>query len=73
MTSPCYDEKTKTDCPRRHAGCAVDCPKWADYIKERDEMYERRGNQMNARSSADSVAYRRMALKMKYVNNAKRR
>lgn len=39
---PCYNKETKTDCPRRTAGCAVNCPEWAEYLKERDEEYRRR-------------------------------
>lgn len=39
---PCYDEATKTDCPRRHCGCAVDCKEWADYVEKREEMYHER-------------------------------
>lgn len=42
MDSPCYNRETHTDCPRRHSGCAVDCPDWAAYCVERDKDYERR-------------------------------
>ena len=44
MKNPCFNEETRTDCPKRHAGCAVDCPDWAAYVKERDEEYARRKN-----------------------------
>lgn len=37
MKHPCAKE-----CPRRQAGCAVDCPEWADYVKKRDEEYKER-------------------------------
>ena len=40
MTSPCFDEKTRQDCPRRHAGCAATCPEWAEYEKQRNARYE---------------------------------
>lgn len=40
--NPCYDKETKTDCPRRHAGCAVDCPEWAKYSEERAAEYKKR-------------------------------
>lgn len=40
--NPCYNEQTKTDCPRRHAGCAVDCPEWARYFAEKEERYKQR-------------------------------
>lgn len=39
---PCFDRKTMTDCPRRHSGCAVDCPDWATYSAERDKEYDKR-------------------------------
>ena len=39
---PCFDVTTRTDCPRRKAGCAIDCPDWAKYTKERDEVYRQR-------------------------------
>lgn len=43
MESPCYNVEKKIDCPRRSAGCAVDCPDWAEYVKARDAGYlERR-------------------------------
>lgn len=42
IESPCFDRKTKTDCPRRCAGCSVDCPEWNKYLKERDELYKKR-------------------------------
>lgn len=40
MTNPCYNERTKTDCPDRKAGCAGNCPKWAEYEKNRNEGYK---------------------------------
>ena len=42
MESPCYNTKTKTDCPRRKAGCAVNCPEWAKYTQERNKEYHER-------------------------------
>lgn len=42
LKTPCYDTKTKTDCPRRCAGCSVNCPEWAKYLKKRDELYRHR-------------------------------
>lgn len=42
MDSPCYDKATKTDCPRRCKGCAIDCPEWAAYEVERNKVYEQR-------------------------------
>lgn len=42
IQSPCYDKKLKKDCPRRCAGCADNCPEWAAYVAERDELYKKR-------------------------------
>lgn len=42
MKNPCYNEQTKTDCPKRSQSCRLDCPKWAAYLIERDKEYERR-------------------------------
>ena len=42
LESPCYDRKTKTDCPRRCAGCSTSCPDWDGYLKKRDELYRKR-------------------------------
>lgn len=40
--NPCYNPKTRTDCPNRCVGCARTCSKWAEYKKARDEVYENR-------------------------------
>lgn len=42
LESPCYDRKTKTDCPRRCGGCQVDCPEWKAYCEERQKIYDKR-------------------------------
>ncbi len=41
IKNPCHK------CPRRVAGCAIGCPDWDKYVKERDENYKRR-NRENA-------------------------
>jgi hypothetical protein len=51
IESPCYDTKTKTDCPRRCEGCAINCPEWAEYVEKRDEARRKR----YAESSANSA------------------
>lgn len=42
MRPPCFDIKTKTDCPDRKVGCAVTCERWAEYVEARDEDYRHR-------------------------------
>ena len=29
---PCFDEKTRTDCPRRYVGCKADCARWQEWL-----------------------------------------
>ena len=50
MKSPCFDDVTRTDCPDRHAGCAVDCEKWKAYVDERDKFYKKRIIENDAQS-----------------------
>lgn len=42
MRPPCFDEQTKTDCPDRKQGCAVNCEKWAKYLEARNAEYAER-------------------------------
>lgn len=53
MKNPCFNKETRTDCPKRCAGCAVNCPEWATYEKERNAEYERRRIQFEI----DSISY----------------
>lgn len=39
LRNPCYDPETKTDCPRRCAGCSAFCEDWDEYRKKRDAIY----------------------------------
>lgn len=39
MKNPCYNEVTKTGCPKRAAGCAINCPEWAKHVEEREARY----------------------------------
>lgn len=43
LNQPCVK-----DCPDRKAGCAINCEKWAAYLKEREAMYEERRKQVRA-------------------------
>ena len=40
-TPPCG-----THCPERTPGCAVTCERWAAYVRERNENYEKRKKRM---------------------------
>lgn len=39
MNNPCYNAKTREDCPSRCAGCSATCKKWAEYVKDRNSRY----------------------------------
>ena len=58
--NPCYNEETKTDCPRRHAGCAVGCPDWAKYSEEKQELYKQRVEDNNIRYTIGRKAMERV-------------
>lgn len=53
MKNPCFNQDTKTDCPRRKEGCSVDCPEWAKYVAERDISYKERLGYFAAKSLTD--------------------
>ena len=59
LHNPCYDEEKKKDCPGRHAGCAVDCPAWAEYVRQRDAEYAKRREEMAADQVLINGAYKR--------------
>lgn len=50
LESPCYDVKTKTDCPRRCGGCQINCPEWKAYEVKREELYRQRRIDFQANS-----------------------
>lgn len=50
LENPCYDTKTKTDCPRRCGGCQLNCPEWKAYEVKRAELYRKRTVQYQANS-----------------------
>lgn len=77
MSHPCFDEKTKTDCPRRHGGCALNCPEWAAYEKERAESYKKRAYELDADRAIIGNAVDRKSARQKrwmaYRANKKRK
>lgn len=42
MRSPCYDTKTKTDCPNRTMSCRFKCEPWQQYTKAVEQEREKR-------------------------------
>lgn len=57
--SPCYNPKTKIDCPDRSAGCSATCPKWAKYVEERNKVYAERMVTSRAFNDNSAVAQNR--------------
>lgn len=64
-TPPCFDVSTRTDCPRRHEGCAVGCPDWEKYVVERDAEYKKRRDEMGLRVIINDSYARRKARYLK--------
>ena len=64
MKNPCYKESSRSDCPKRTPGCAVNCPDWAAYIQERDVVYQRR-RQENAQKDMEWASVKRISKKQK--------
>lgn len=60
MKNPCYDEVNHKDCPGRHTGCAVDCPAWAEYVRQRDAEYERRRAESDAKWAISNAIEKRV-------------
>lgn len=67
MKSPCRDRATGADCPRRKAGCAANCPDWAEYVDERNKAYKVRAQISDISHSANE------ARSVRYYKALKRR
>ena len=59
MRNPCYNPETKTSCPARRPGCAVDCVEWAEYVEERDKRYEARRREKEITDGVVDISRRR--------------
>lgn len=50
--SPCFNEKTRTDCPKRCVGCKSSCAEWAKWeiihARERAEINRKKRHSMEA-------------------------
>ena len=73
---PCFNRETHTDCPKRHVGCAADCPEWATYCEERDKSYEERAessrNSFALGRSIDNAAAKKHRREIQYRSYRKR-
>lgn len=67
MTHPCFNAETHTDCPRRHGGCAIDCPDWAKYSAEMAKEYKRRARISEQKMAIDATRDRLIANNLRRV------
>lgn len=51
---PCFDEATRTDCPKRHVGCRAECPEWQAWEKVHAEETEEIRNKREAYDSVEN-------------------
>lgn len=72
MKNPCYDTATKTDCPRRCAGCAVECPDWQKFIAEKEQFYKKRMADHDVASAIDGVKFKPILARQKKYKKWKR-
>ena len=42
MPNPCYNPKTKYECPDRAPGCGQHCERWREHKTKREQIYEER-------------------------------
>lgn len=57
--SPCFDRKTRTDCPKRTIYCKSTCPKWKTYEEQKRLEYAARVKQGN-QTMGDYAAHLRL-------------
>ncbi len=53
------DQPCQLDCPRRCAGCSVDCLDWAKHVQERDADYQHRYEQVEHNNMLADIEMRR--------------
>lgn len=75
--SPCFDEKTRTDCPKRCVGCKTSCPAWAEWLiihaREKDEIRRKKYQDSEVNSFLIEQGKRVQAARhRKYVEGAKK-
>ena len=73
MKQPCYNSETHSDCPRRHSGCAIDCPDWAAYCAERDKGYEKRADEILAKAATYDYFAKHTANNQRYAIRERQR
>ena len=75
LKNPCYDVKTKTNCPRRCAECGVTCPEWLAYVEERNNLYERKEQERKriAGEIAQKQRLKKIHDKKSYISSGKQK
>lgn len=69
MINPCYDNKTKTSCNERHAGCSVTCERWKSYVEVRNKKYDEDKARRTAEEGEYEVRTRVLKIYMKKTKN----
>lgn len=62
---PCFDELTRTDCPRRACGCQLTCKEWALYLEKRDELYKKREVETAVNKAMVGIKFDRSAKRLR--------
>lgn len=72
MTNPCYNEKTKTDCPDRKPGCAGSCERWREYEKIRNEGYKEKAKAYTSIPFNADVYDKKIKVKLRNRSNPRK-
>lgn len=67
--NPCYDTETRTDCPKRHGGCQLDCSEWDEYVKKRNTEYDKKFTQNEFNYAIYECRSNYILKKLKQKNN----
>ena len=75
--SPCYNTKTRTDCPKRCVGCRSSCEEWKEWqiihAQEKDAIYRKKQNDSAVNGFLIGQGKRAQAARhRKYVEGAKK-
>lgn len=56
--APCFDAKTKTDCPSRSLACHVTCEEWAAYEERRSASYMAKNERISKKCDLEDFVER---------------
>ena len=64
--SPCFDTKTRTDCPRRYVGCKASCEQWHEWLAIHEQEKQEIDRKRHEGKEALDHAYRRVEVFTRY-------